>query len=178
MKRQGLTFSTLTLAGMFAAGSFASTSFAGDGGPCEGIAFQAYLGSLSSLQGDFYINYGNCLNQPDLAAQNKCLALALAELQEGLELADSQFDARVQLCGLLGGGTFAPDIDPDNFSSTIGHPYYPLVPGMVKTFEVDTDEGLETIVVSVTNETREIMGVVCLAVRDLVTLTDPVTLED
>ncbi|QDU65017.1 hypothetical protein [Engelhardtia mirabilis] len=161
------TLSLATVAGIAASAS------AGTGGACEGVAFQAHLGALAELQSDFYLAYGKCLNQTDLASQNECLAQALAELQGGLELADSQFDARVELCGELGGGAFAPAIDPDDFSSTVDHLYYPLVAGTVKTFMADTDEGVETIVITVTGATREIMGVECREVHDLVTLADP-----
>ena len=48
------------------------------------------------------------------------------------------------------------------------NPYWPLVPGTIFLYEGDTDEGLETVRVHVTHETREIEGVECIVVRDTV----------
>jgi len=60
--------------------------------------------------------------------------------------------------------TYHPDINPADFSTTIDNPFLPLVPGTVFTYE----GGGETIVVEVTDETREVMGVTCVVVRDTV----------
>ena len=73
--------------------------------------------------------------------------------------------------------TYNPDIDPANFVAFIDNPFLPLIPGTTRTYEADTDEGLETVVVTVTNETKVIMGVTCLVVRDTASLEGSV-IED
>ena len=72
---------------------------------------------------------------------------------------------------------YAPDIDPAGFSTVIDHPYLPLTPGSRWVYESQTPEGLERIVVEVTDDTREVMGVETVVVRDTVTL-DGVVIED
>ena len=72
---------------------------------------------------------------------------------------------------------YAPDIDPAGFSTVIDHPYLPLTPGSRWVYESQTPEGLERIVVEVTDDTREVMGVEAVVVRDTVTL-DGVVIED
>ena len=82
---------------------------------------------------------------------------------------------------MLGGVTFQPDIHPSDFidPETAGesdlNPYFPLIPGNVWVYEGMTDEGLETITVTVTDEIKEIeypedSGLIfkCRVVRDVV----------
>jgi hypothetical protein len=72
---------------------------------------------------------------------------------------------------------YAPKIDPADFSTTIDNPYFPLAPGSRWVYESETNDGLERIVVEVTDDTREVMGVTTVVVRDTVTL-DGVVIED
>jgi hypothetical protein len=59
----------------------------------------------------------------------------------------------------------------------VNNPYFPLEPGAQWVYEGRTEDGLERTVVEVTNQTREVMGVTCLVVRDTVTL-DGEVIED
>jgi hypothetical protein len=63
-------------------------------------------------------------------------------------------------------GPYHPAIDPANFQSTIDNPYLPLVPGTI--FKLVEKEGGETRdnLITVTNDTKQIMGVTCVVVRD------------
>jgi hypothetical protein len=63
---------------------------------------------------------------------------------------------------------YDPTIDPSEFSTTIDNPYLPWVPGTVFTYEGTSDGEAETNVVTVTDQTRVIMGVTCVAVDDRV----------
>jgi hypothetical protein len=65
---------------------------------------------------------------------------------------------------------YAPRIDPAEFSATITNPYLPLRPGNRWIYEGRTEDGLERKVVEVTDETRVVMGVTCVMVKDTVTL--------
>ena len=65
-------------------------------------------------------------------------------------------------------GTYAPKIDPANFQTTIDNPYCPLIPGTILTY-VEKSGGSESQdSITVTSDTRVIMGVTCVVVRDRV----------
>ena len=64
---------------------------------------------------------------------------------------------------------YAPEIDPAKFSATITNPYFPLKPGTVFVFEGSRGGDPRHTEMTVTNETKTIMGVPCLVVRDVVT---------
>ena len=67
-------------------------------------------------------------------------------------------------------GPYQPAIDPANFTHVVNNPYFPLKPGTTTTFI--EKEGRETREnkVTVTHETKMIMGVKCVVVHDTVTL--------
>ena len=56
--------------------------------------------------------------------------------------------------------------DPGDFVAGIDNPYLGFEPGRTFTYEGETDEGLETIVVEVTHDTRMILGVATTVVHD------------
>jgi hypothetical protein len=65
---------------------------------------------------------------------------------------------------------YAPRIDPAAFTTRIDNPYLPLRPGMRWIYEGRSGDGSERKVVEVTDETRVILGVPCVVVKDTVTL--------
>jgi hypothetical protein len=60
--------------------------------------------------------------------------------------------------------------DPEDFVQGVDHPYFPLPLGTRWTYEKETDEGLETVVVEVLHESKFILGVRATVVRDQVFL--------
>ncbi|MFH1150826.1 MAG: hypothetical protein V1748_10180 [Actinomycetota bacterium] len=70
--------------------------------------------------------------------------------------------------------TYKVEIVPTDFVSTIDNEFLPLTPGTTKIYEGDTGDGLEHVEVLVTNETREILGVPCVVVRDTVAVNGQV----
>ena len=60
--------------------------------------------------------------------------------------------------------------DPANFVTGVDNPFFPLVPGTTFRFQGDTDEGVETVVVEVTGQTRTVQGIATTVVRDRVYL--------
>lgn len=72
-----------------------------------------------------------------------------------------------------------PQIDPASFANslTIDNRWLPLIVGSVRMYEVDTEDGLETITIEVLDETRDVMGVTTRVVRDQVFL-EGVVIED
>ena len=66
-----------------------------------------------------------------------------------------------------GDSDYHPVIDPARFSTTIDNEFFPLVPGTVFTYTEETEDDVEDIVLSVTHDTREVMGVTCVVVHDV-----------
>ena len=74
-------------------------------------------------------------------------------------------------------GKYLPTIEPANFTYVVNNPYFPLVPGTTFTFvEKDGRETRENKV-TVTHDTKTILGVKCVVVHDTVTVKG-VLLED
>jgi hypothetical protein len=65
-------------------------------------------------------------------------------------------------------GPYDWTIDPDNFVSTVDNPYFPLVPDSVLIYEGTSGGEREVVTIRVTHETKEILGVTCIVVRDTV----------
>lgn len=64
--------------------------------------------------------------------------------------------------GVVDGVEYAPDIDPDEFTTVIDNPYMPLAAGQTRTYQV----GDERVEVTVTGSTRTVMGIETVVVRD------------
>ena len=60
-------------------------------------------------------------------------------------------------------GTYAPKIDPADFSTTIDNPYFPLPVG---TKYISLENGTDVDTVEVTSDTRVVMGVTTVVVHD------------
>jgi hypothetical protein len=65
---------------------------------------------------------------------------------------------------------YAVEIDPQGFVETIDNPYMPLIPGSTWRLEGRTEDGREVDTITVTDQTREVMGVTTTVVRDVVKL--------
>ena len=137
---------------------------------CRATAKLQKQSAFFELKEELRVETGVCLNLTDPVAQRECLRNARSEYREGKELAREQFQARLELCELLGGAAYDPDINPAQFTNVINNPYLPLPVGAIWNYESLTEDGLETIQVTVLAETREILGVECVSVRDVVYL--------
>ena len=62
--------------------------------------------------------------------------------------------------------------------AALDHPYFPLEPGTTWTYTAETEDGVETTVVEVLDETRVVDGVACRVVRDRVYLGDGPPLDE
>jgi hypothetical protein len=101
----------------------------------------------------------------------------LEDLKDTLQTCKDQFDFRQEACERFGPAPYDPVIDPANFVSQIDNPYFPLKPGTTFIYEGQTAHGLEHSEFAVTHNTKVILGVTCIEVRDSV-LTDGVLTED
>src|SRR5262249_22301658 len=70
------------------------------------------------------------------------------------------------LCVVVGcGDDYNPTIEPAHFVAGIDNPFFPLVPGTV--FDYGVQETGETVRVTVTSDTKVVMGVPCIVVHDV-----------
>jgi hypothetical protein len=65
---------------------------------------------------------------------------------------------------------YAVEIDPQGFVETIDNPYMPFTPGSSWRLEGETEDGREVDTITVTDQTRDVMGVTTTVVRDVVKL--------
>jgi hypothetical protein len=66
--------------------------------------------------------------------------------------------------------TYSVTIRAADFTAEVDNPYFPLTPGTTWIYEGTSDGEVERNEVSVTHETREVMGVTCVVVRDIVSI--------
>ncbi len=144
---------------------------------CKATATVMLKSCEAEALSDYWIAIGQAANIANRAERRHAIADAQDAYKEALDECEDQEDARLKLCSALGDQVYDPKIDPTNFENGAPNPYFPLVPGTIRTYEGGTDEGLETIVVTVTGDTREILGVECTVVRDTVYL-DGEMIED
>jgi hypothetical protein len=75
-------------------------------------------------------------------------------------------------------GSERVELNPDNFTTTIDNPYWPMRPGSKWVYrETDGQGGEQRVEVTVTNETKMIAGIEARVVHDIVT-EDGETVED
>lgn len=65
-------------------------------------------------------------------------------------------------------GPYDWTIDPKDFVSTIDNPYFPLIPGTTLVYEGRSDDERQLVTIEVTRQTKEILGVTCVVVKDTV----------
>ncbi len=63
---------------------------------------------------------------------------------------------------------YAPRIDPADFTTKVDNTYSPLKPGTTLVYEGKTEGIAARKVVTVTHDTRKVMGVKCLVIKDTV----------
>ena len=59
-----------------------------------------------------------------------------------------------------------PEFDADNFDAPVANPWFPLVPGTTYVYEAEEEDGLIITTFSVTHETKEVLGVTTIVVRE------------
>jgi hypothetical protein len=135
---------------------------------CTKTARAAFRACEADALDDYGIATGGCLNTSDEAAREACLDGARDERNEALDECPEQRDARLDICDRLGQAPYDPPIAPGNFSSPAQiaanpNPLFPLVVGSVWRY---AGAG-ETVTVTVTDRTKEILGVTAIVVQDV-----------
>lgn len=141
---------------------------------CSQTARAAFRACQNEARDDYWIAVGACKNESDDEARAECRAEAEDERDERLgEECPDQKAARLEVCDLLGEDRYDPPVDPAAFLSpeetaASPNPWFPLVVGAVRCYEA----GDETIRVTVTDRTKEILGVTTIVVHDVVSVDD------
>ena len=147
-------------------------------GECQVTSFALKRMCFNQAETDYWETLSFCFNQDDVSL-NECRTEALSDFFAESVFCDEQTRARNDLCDATDDGPYVPAIEPEQFlspaeASADPNPYFPLVIGRQYTYV-----GLEeTVVVTITEDTREIRGVECTAVRDTVTNEDGEIVED
>jgi len=158
---------------------------------CTKTSYAAKKACRNEARDDYWIAIGNCNNISDPDERSECKKEALEELKSMKEECRDQFFARMEICDEMGEGPYDPQLDPAYFvdPDDIGvgvsaNPYAPLIPGTVWVYEGETEDGSETITVTITDDTKEIEYpadsdkiFICRVVRDVVEL-DGEVIED
>jgi len=160
---------------------FADDQLEGEGGTfCSSTAKAVFKACRHDVRDNFWIAVGNCENLSTEADRKTCLAAARQARREDFGSCGEQRTARFAACELLGEAPYDPEIDPQQFIDptqmgvTVStNPYFPLLTGLTRIYSA----GDETIRVTVTDEVKEILGVPCVIVRDIVE-ADGVIVED
>jgi hypothetical protein len=145
---------------------------------CRETAKAAFRACKCDAADEYFTHLGRCHNEAIRGARSACRREAASTREETREECRAIRGAQRALCRDLGGDPYDPPIDPGEFLSPAEvaanpNPYFPLIPGTVWTYA----EGEETVVVTVTNETRTILGVTAMVVRDVVSVGGD-TVED
>ncbi|MFC1924569.1 hypothetical protein ACFLXA_04325 [Chloroflexota bacterium] len=72
---------------------------------------------------------------------------------------------------------YNPVINTADFIAEVDNQYFPLTPGTTFIYEGETEDGAERNEVYVTNQTKEILGITCIVVRDRVWVDDELAEE-
>jgi hypothetical protein len=152
---------------------FNNSAFAGIlGNPCKKTAQDILTSCRFGVFDEFNLSQAKCDNFTSREEKKSCMRQARDDRRSGLEECQNQYSARLDICKDLGGDTYQPVIDPANFVTKIDNPYLTLTPGTTFIYEGTTENGFEHNEVVVTSDTKTILGVTCVVVRDTVTAND------
>lgn len=147
---------------------------------CERTAQKMFKSCRFETIEELYATTAKCINFEDRDERKACKDLARETYWEDREGCGEQREAREDVCELLGEDRFDPEalLDTANFVAEPdgANPYFSLQPG--HTYVARAGEDFEeTIVVTVTDEVREILGVNCRIVVDIVLVEEDGDLE-
>ncbi|NNF17722.1 MAG: hypothetical protein HKN70_13340 [Gammaproteobacteria bacterium] len=122
-------------------------------------------------QDDYLVHLADCIYVTSEDDEDECIDDALDERVEKAGECQAVYNARLDLCHLLGEQRFdvefntADFVHPDDIGNSVDpNPYWPLTAGYT---QVIIGEG-EVTVVTATDEVRDVGGIPCRVVRDLV----------
>ena len=120
-------------------------------------------------QDDYLVHIADCVYVTSAENERDCRKSARVESAEKSEECRDVYEARLDVCDLVGEQRFDVEFDPDDFVNPndlgfVPNPYWPLTAGHT---HVIIAEG-EVTVVTATDEVRDVGGLPCRVIRDLV----------
>lgn len=157
-----------------AAGSPLTSAFNTDGtsdaDACSKHAALLKRACYADRADDFLVHFADCIYVTAEEDEADCRADAGNERTEKGEECEEVYEARLELCELVGEQRFDVEFDPANFvhPNDIGdtvdpNPYWPLTAGHTQVIIADG----EVVVFAATDEVRDVGGLPCRVVRDL-----------
>jgi len=138
---------------------------------CDNTTNAAIKACYFEVKNDYWINLGNCNNLSKKNDREQCARESKIAKKNDNKLCKQQAKSRSAVCTSIGQAPYDPIIDPSMFTdpTEIGKTvtpniYYPLISGSTWVYS----DGVETVTVTVTNKTVEILGVTCIVVTDIV----------
>ena len=135
------------------------------GSSCTKTSADTLKSCKLGVQDAFWLATAKCDNLPSSEAKT-CKQQIKMDMTAGNEECKAQSDARKQICKDIGQGIYNPVINPSDFVNKIDNPLFPLTPGTTFIYEGLTEKGNEHVEVKVTHNTKVILGVTCIEVRD------------
>jgi hypothetical protein len=150
---------------------------------CAASARYSSLACQFAAKDDLFTDRAKCMDSPSIDL-NRCFAAAETIFDDTREECTEILGAQLDVCDVTDnavhdpefGGQFAGNfIDPRQIGiGAMPNPYFPLVQGNVWIYEgTSTEDGevlTENITITVTDKIKLINGVLCLVVRDVVTI--------
>jgi hypothetical protein len=163
--RLELSLIVLLLAGVGGALSAGRGEAAKSTGPCTKIAGAELKACRFDTKDEVWLANARCENLATKDAVKACRQQAKADQKDAQQSCGEEHAARLQVCADIGVAAYRPVIDPMKFTSNVTNQFFPLPVGTTYVFEstVEHDE------VTVTSDTRTIIGVPCRVVHDVVT---------
>lgn len=120
---------------------------------------------------DFLVHTADCTYVTSRDDERECRHEAREEREEKGEECRDVYEARLEICELVGEARFDVEFDPGDFvdpddigGAVAPNPYWPLTAGHTHVIIADG----EVTVVTATDEVRDVGGLPCRVVRDLV----------
>ena len=138
-------------------------------GACSRTTNAQLLSCRADVQDDYFEKQANCFNFLDAEVQQECFSEATEERLEGVEECDDIEEEHDKLCAIFGEDPYDPDLSALTFLTVDEiaanpNPFFPLIVGNIWVYEVEE----EVITVTVLDETRDILGIESIVVRDVV----------
>jgi len=143
---------------------------------CENIADKTITSCKVGASSDRFLDYAHCTGLTDAGARQNCRDEADVALEEAREECREQRIARLDACDALGENRYRDPlekdinfIDPDRVPNiNLPNPYVSVAAGRTLVLRAgEEDNWEETVVIHVSDDTREVNGVPCRVVWDV-----------
>jgi hypothetical protein len=98
------------------------------------------------------------------------VVLVLAGVLAGLGVASGDDEKVAAAAGIDPQAWGFGGVPRNDFTTQVDNPFFPLPPGARWVYEGRSEEGVKRVVIEVQRDTREVMGVETVVVRDTVTM--------